>query len=72
MSKGSKRRLSSVSKQRFDENWDRIFGKEKPVEGMWPHACEFNGYFFVGKNEECSWCGRTEQEEKRILWDVQQ
>ena len=29
MSKGSKQRPSSVKKHKFDENWDKIFGKKK-------------------------------------------
>lgn len=32
MSKGSKQRPLSVSKEQFDENWDRIFGSKKKDE----------------------------------------
>ena len=31
MSKGSKRRPSSVEKERFEENWEKIFGEEIEV-----------------------------------------
>jgi hypothetical protein len=31
MSKGSKRRPTSVEKERFEENWEEIFGEEIEV-----------------------------------------
>ncbi len=29
MSKGSKQRPSSIKKEQFNQNWDKIFGKKK-------------------------------------------
>ncbi len=31
MSKGSKRRPTKVSEKQFEDNWERVFGKPKPV-----------------------------------------
>ena len=33
MSKGSKRRPMQTDKKKFDENWDRIFGKKDKKKG---------------------------------------
>ena len=32
MSKGSRQRPMSVPKEKFESNWDAIFGKKKPSE----------------------------------------
>ena len=32
MSKGSKQRPKKISKEQFDKNWDKIFGKKKKRE----------------------------------------
>lgn len=32
MGKGSNQRPSQVPKNKYDENWDRIFGKKKPAK----------------------------------------
>ena len=34
MSKGSRSRTLSVSKEKFDENFDRIFGKKANIETL--------------------------------------
>lgn len=126
--KGDKRRPSSVSKDQFDENWEKIFGgkysseplpdidwtraydfgmpsrdgshltdedrermkkdmptdlwafpKVKPkvpkvdegvnllrevnYDNMWKHSCTVEmAVFWVGKDENCSWCGAWEED----------
>lgn len=62
MSKGSKRRPMNIGKKTFDDNWDRIFGNVSKFE-MWEHDCHIEGRHMIGKNEECNWCGGTEEEE---------
>lgn len=54
MSKGSTQR--PTDKQKFDDGWDRIFDKEKPV--LLPHDCPVDGKLEVEKGKECNWCGK--------------
>ena len=81
--KGDKQRLSQVSTEQFDENWDRAFGKqptsqptdlwafppkgnmlrEVNYDGMWQHSCTVEmAVMWVGKGQECNWCGETEED----------
>jgi quercetin dioxygenase-like cupin family protein len=30
---------------------------------MWPHSCMHDGYIYVARGEECSWCGGKEEDE---------
>lgn len=71
MSKGSNRRPHFVDEQTLRNNWDLIFNRDCP-NNMWEHVCEHNGAFYVEKNQECNYCGKTEKDERRILWDVNQ
>ena len=74
--KGDKPRPLGVSREQFDENYDRIFLKEVPEydvvlstdhdnspEGgsMWVHRCDFKEPHMVLKGEHCSWCGMSEE-----------
>lgn len=38
MSKGSSPRVPSIPKEEFNNNWDAIFGKTKPIENTQPTA----------------------------------
>ena len=73
--KGDKPRPLGVSREQFDENYDRIFLKEVPEydavlssdhenapEGgsMWVHHCTTNGPHMVLKGQHCNWCGMGE------------
>jgi sarcosine oxidase delta subunit len=63
--KGSKPRPIDVDRKTYEANWDRIFERENPLEGvsMWEHHCAVNGRHLVGTGEECSWCGGKEEDE---------
>jgi hypothetical protein len=39
--KGSKRRPCQVSREEFEKNWDRIFGKKFPAAAEIPDPCGF-------------------------------
>ena len=46
--------------------WDDTFNKcfyENTMTVMWPHHCMYDGYIYVAKGDECSWCGATEDVE---------
>ena len=61
--KGDKRRPSSVSKEQFEDNWDRIFRSDKSASNLdefWEHVCKHDGKHFVGKGQPCNWCGEEE------------
>lgn len=59
--KGDKRRPSTVDKNTFDNNWDKIFNKKtKVLDGMWEHNCKHNGLLFCSVDEACNWCGVKE------------
>ena len=58
--KGSKQRPTDLNK--FEDNWDRIFGKKDVLntDAMWKHECKINGTLMIGNGEHCSWCGLNE------------
>jgi len=56
MSKGS--RYRPVEKEIFDTNWDRIFSN-KTERSIWEHVCKHNGTTMLFDNEQCEWCGET-------------
>lgn len=75
--KGSKRRPidPKVERKVFEDNWDRIFNKDKqdlnyesdnPLErpfeptGVWQHYCKNNGHMSIEKGQACNWCGIKE------------
>lgn len=39
-------------------------------EKMWCHKCKVEGEHYVGKNEECNWCGATEEKEKAVIDNI--
>lgn len=46
--------------------WDDTFNKcfyENTMTVMWPHHCMYDGYIYVAKGADCSWCGATEDVE---------
>ena len=70
--KGDKPRPLGVSREQFNENYDRIFLKEVPevpvpdhdnaTEGgaMWVHHCTVEGPHMVARGQHCNWCGMSE------------
>ena len=72
--KGDKPRPICVSRQVYEDNWDRIFSKllnpndpiyenDNPVEGgpeMREHHCGVNGRHMVEAGCPCNWCGEYE------------
>ena len=67
--KGDKPRPLGVSREQFDQNWDKVFLKEipehdNPLEGgavrFWEHHCSFNGRHMVQVGHPCNWCGEYE------------
>ena len=67
--KGDKQRPSSVSREQFDENWDKAFAnknnmlREVAHDGMWQHSCTVDmSVVWVGKNETCNLCGAWEED----------
>lgn len=49
-----------------DDIWDRTFNEcfwANISTVMWNHSCMFDGNIWVGKDQECSWCGGTEDAE---------
>jgi len=70
--KGDMPRPFSVSKEQFDENWDRIFSKPKQTmlrevnyDNMWRHSCTVDmTVVWLGKNETCDYCGAWEEDEE--------
>ena len=67
--KGDKRRPMTVQQELFASNWDQTFGKkdnmlrEVNYDGMWQHSCTVEmAVMWVGKGEECNWCGETESD----------
>ena len=70
MSKGSDRRPMLVEVGQFESNWDKAFGKKDNMlrevnhDGMWQHSCTVEmAVMWVGKGEECNWCGAKEGDE---------
>ena len=67
--KGSDRRPMLVEVGQFDQNWERAFGKKEQIrgvahDGMWQHSCTVEmAVMWVGKGEECNWCGARENDE---------
>ena len=51
-----------VDTQKFNDNWDAIFGKKK--EKFWDHHCQVHGgkISFLQGNA-CDWCGAEEDTE---------
>lgn len=46
--------------------WDDTFNKcfyENTMTVMWSHHCMYDGYIYVAKGEDCSWCGAEEEHE---------
>ena len=46
-----------------NEVWDKTFNDcfwQNMSTVVWNHSCMFDGDIWVGKDEECSWCGGTE------------
>ena len=64
--KGDKPRPFTVSRDDFEDNWDRIFKvKTTNVDRtMWVHMCMVEGKHMVGVGEPCNWCDATEEEEE--------
>jgi len=60
--KGSVPRPLGVDRKKFNDEWDRIFGKKEKDDEMWEHNCSKDGLLSIGKGEECSWCGMKESE----------
>jgi len=52
MSKGSTQRPTDM--QKFNDNFDRIFGKK--TEAMWEHYCVHGGYAYLPVGYACSIC----------------
>ena len=49
-----------------NEEWDRTFNEcfwSNMSTVIWHHSCMFEGDIWVGKDEECSWCGADEHTE---------
>jgi hypothetical protein len=49
-----------------NEEWDRTFNEcfyENARTVMWSHHCMHDGYIYVARGQECSWCGGTEDTE---------
>ena len=49
-----------------NEEWDRTFNEcfwSNMSTVIWHHSCMFEGEIWVGKDEECSWCGGGEHTE---------
>ena len=49
-----------------NEVWDKTFNEcfwDNMSRVIWSHDCMFEGKIFVGLDEECSWCGATEDTE---------
>lgn len=63
--KGDKPRPFTVSRDKFEDNWDRIFkvNSSNVDDTMWAHMCKVEGKHMVAKGEPCNWCGATEEEE---------
>ena len=67
--KGSGRRPMLVEVGQFDQNWERAFGKKEQLrevadDGLWQHSCTVEmAVMWVGKGEECNWCGARENDE---------
>jgi hypothetical protein len=56
---------SPISKTGNSE-WDDTFNEcfyENAKTVMWPHSCMHDGYIYVARGEECSWCGGKEEDE---------
>jgi len=49
-----------VDKQKFDDNFDRIFRK------TWSHHCTIDGHTDLNKNTACPACGGTETMELKL------
>lgn len=51
--------------------WDNTFNQcfyDNMATVVWPHQCMFEGAVFIGKGEECSWCGHTEEAEINLTY----
>ena len=55
----------------FESNWDKAFGKEDKMlrevnyDGMWQHSCTVEmAVMWIGKGEECNWCGAKEEDDE--------
>lgn len=67
--KGSGARPLGVSTEQFEDNWDRIFNKNKSNQlnevahdDMWVHRCPVEADIMsIGKGENCPWCGAFEE-----------
>lgn len=49
-----------------NEEWDKTFNEcfwANMSTILWSHNCMFDGSLWVGKGEECSWCGAVEEHE---------
>lgn len=54
-----------LDRKKFEENWDRIFNKNKSVEEQfWDHYCQHNGRIMISSGKSCPWCGEEESTER--------
>lgn len=54
-----------------DAVWDKTFNEcfwNNMSSVVWAHSCMFEGSIFIGKGEECSWCGATEEDEPDVTY----
>lgn len=54
-----------------NREWDDTFNKcfyDNMSTVVWAHSCMFEGAIFIGKGEECSWCGATEEHEPDVTY----
>ena len=47
-----------------NKEWDEVFNQcfyENMRTVMWSHHCMHDGYIYVARGQECSWCGAEEE-----------
>lgn len=57
--------ISNTGNAIWDDTFNACFYQNMSTF-LWQHHCMFNGIHFVGKDEECSWCGAVEENEENV------